>query len=246
MGGIFTVTECAAKNVGNFDNAVSAGIGGCAAGLVAGIKSKCWRRNRREGKEENAEFALLIRIVALSQLTLSPKCVLHAPVLEVPCSHTNTLATWRAPWLANPSKKNRHTEKPFLRLLRRQKNKHNPFRLRPSLPQETEKFINLSLYTFYCKHFRRERNVSWLNATSENLSDAAALALDAITQYSCSDNDRAAFSASANDSTVSARYPVWFPPYSVTISSLGPPELWATGIKPADCIMLYVLLISYL
>ena len=41
MGGIFTLGECAAKGVREQDDAINAAIGGCAAGMLAGIKSKC-------------------------------------------------------------------------------------------------------------------------------------------------------------------------------------------------------------
>ncbi|CAO3649214.1 unnamed protein product [Mucor hiemalis] len=39
MGGIFTLGECAAKDIRGEDDAINAAIGGCAAGLLAGIKS---------------------------------------------------------------------------------------------------------------------------------------------------------------------------------------------------------------
>ncbi|KAL9538774.1 hypothetical protein MBANPS3_010687 [Mucor bainieri] len=39
MGGIFTLGECAAKGVREQDDAINAAIGGCAAGMLAGIKS---------------------------------------------------------------------------------------------------------------------------------------------------------------------------------------------------------------
>ncbi|KAG2195194.1 hypothetical protein INT47_006725 [Mucor saturninus] len=39
MGGIFTLGECAAKDMRGEDDAINAGIGGCAAGMLAGIKS---------------------------------------------------------------------------------------------------------------------------------------------------------------------------------------------------------------
>lgn len=40
MGGIFTLGECAAKGVREQDDAINAAIGGCAAGMLAGIKSE--------------------------------------------------------------------------------------------------------------------------------------------------------------------------------------------------------------
>lgn len=46
MGGIFTLGECAAKDIRGQDDAVNAAIGGCAAGLLAGIKSEYWIRER--------------------------------------------------------------------------------------------------------------------------------------------------------------------------------------------------------
>ncbi|KAF7722597.1 hypothetical protein EC973_002910 [Apophysomyces ossiformis] len=39
MGGVFSLGECVAKDIRGEDDAVNAAIGGCAAGLVAGIKS---------------------------------------------------------------------------------------------------------------------------------------------------------------------------------------------------------------
>ncbi|KAG2232347.1 hypothetical protein BDF21DRAFT_438846 [Thamnidium elegans] len=39
MGGIFTLGECAAKDIRGEDDAINAAIGGCAAGMLAGIKS---------------------------------------------------------------------------------------------------------------------------------------------------------------------------------------------------------------
>ncbi|KAI9474309.1 MAG: hypothetical protein EXX96DRAFT_611101 [Benjaminiella poitrasii] len=39
MGGIFTLGECVAKDIREKDDAVNAAIGGCAAGMLAGIKS---------------------------------------------------------------------------------------------------------------------------------------------------------------------------------------------------------------
>lgn len=40
MGGIFSLTECASKNIRGESDPLNAGIAGCAAGLVAGLKSK--------------------------------------------------------------------------------------------------------------------------------------------------------------------------------------------------------------
>lgn len=40
MGGIFTLGECIAEDIRGEDDAINAGIGGCAAGLAAGIRSK--------------------------------------------------------------------------------------------------------------------------------------------------------------------------------------------------------------
>jgi hypothetical protein len=40
MGGIFTLGECAAKDLREQDDAFNAAIGGCAAGMLAGIKSE--------------------------------------------------------------------------------------------------------------------------------------------------------------------------------------------------------------
>lgn len=48
MGGIFTLGECAAKGVREQDDAINAAIGGCAAGMLAGIKSKCVCVNGRQ------------------------------------------------------------------------------------------------------------------------------------------------------------------------------------------------------
>ncbi|KAI9275473.1 Tim17/Tim22/Tim23/Pmp24 family-domain-containing protein [Phascolomyces articulosus] len=39
MGGIFAITECATKGIRGEDDALNAGIAGCAAGLAAGIKT---------------------------------------------------------------------------------------------------------------------------------------------------------------------------------------------------------------
>ncbi|ORX47695.1 hypothetical protein DM01DRAFT_1385728 [Hesseltinella vesiculosa] len=39
MGGIFTLGECVAKDIRQEDDPINAAIGGCAAGLVAGIKT---------------------------------------------------------------------------------------------------------------------------------------------------------------------------------------------------------------
>ncbi|KAI8379158.1 uncharacterized protein BYT42DRAFT_567765 [Radiomyces spectabilis] len=39
MGGIFTVTECLAKDIRGEDDPVNAAIGGCAAGLLAGVRT---------------------------------------------------------------------------------------------------------------------------------------------------------------------------------------------------------------
>ncbi|KAI9316812.1 Tim17/Tim22/Tim23/Pmp24 family-domain-containing protein [Dichotomocladium elegans] len=39
MGGIFALTECASKSVRGENDAINAGIAGCAAGLVAGVKT---------------------------------------------------------------------------------------------------------------------------------------------------------------------------------------------------------------
>ncbi|KAI8065741.1 hypothetical protein BC940DRAFT_303474 [Gongronella butleri] len=39
MGGIFTLGECAAKDIRGEDDPINAAIGGCAAGLVAGVKT---------------------------------------------------------------------------------------------------------------------------------------------------------------------------------------------------------------
>ncbi|KAI7899322.1 uncharacterized protein BX663DRAFT_521296 [Cokeromyces recurvatus] len=39
MGGIFTLGECTAKDIRGKDDAINAAIGGCAAGMLAGIKS---------------------------------------------------------------------------------------------------------------------------------------------------------------------------------------------------------------
>jgi hypothetical protein len=40
MGGIFTLGECAAKDIRGEDDVLNAAIGGCAAGMLAGIKSE--------------------------------------------------------------------------------------------------------------------------------------------------------------------------------------------------------------
>lgn len=40
MGGIFTLGECAAQGYREKEDPLNAAIGGCAAGLLAGIKSK--------------------------------------------------------------------------------------------------------------------------------------------------------------------------------------------------------------
>jgi membrane associated rhomboid family serine protease len=55
MGGIFTLGECAAKGIREEDDAINAAIGGCAAGLLAGIKSKYLRIKKRVSvlNEEN-------------------------------------------------------------------------------------------------------------------------------------------------------------------------------------------------
>ncbi|CDH55075.1 hypothetical protein RO3G_06554 [Lichtheimia corymbifera JMRC:FSU:9682] len=39
MGGIFSLTECASKNIRGESDPLNAGIAGCAAGLVAGLKT---------------------------------------------------------------------------------------------------------------------------------------------------------------------------------------------------------------
>ncbi|KAI8644174.1 hypothetical protein BD408DRAFT_481567 [Parasitella parasitica] len=39
MGGIFSLGECAAKGIREQDDAINAAVGGCAAGMLAGIKS---------------------------------------------------------------------------------------------------------------------------------------------------------------------------------------------------------------
>ncbi|KAI8148779.1 Tim17/Tim22/Tim23/Pmp24 family-domain-containing protein [Fennellomyces sp. T-0311] len=39
MGGIFSITECTVKDIRGQDDAVNAGIAGCAAGLAAGVKT---------------------------------------------------------------------------------------------------------------------------------------------------------------------------------------------------------------
>lgn len=51
MGGIFSLTECASKNIRGESDPLNAGIAGCAAGLVAGLKSKSihglnWHSNK--------------------------------------------------------------------------------------------------------------------------------------------------------------------------------------------------------
>jgi hypothetical protein len=38
MGGVFSLTECAAESLRGESDAYNAGIAGCAAGLVAGIR----------------------------------------------------------------------------------------------------------------------------------------------------------------------------------------------------------------
>jgi hypothetical protein len=40
MGGIFSIGECAAQGIREKEDPVNAAIGGCAAGLLAGIKSE--------------------------------------------------------------------------------------------------------------------------------------------------------------------------------------------------------------
>jgi hypothetical protein len=40
MGGIFTIGECVAKDIRKEDDAINAAIGGCAAGFLAGVRSK--------------------------------------------------------------------------------------------------------------------------------------------------------------------------------------------------------------
>lgn len=40
MGGIFSLGECAAQGIREKEDPINAAIGGCAAGLLAGIKSK--------------------------------------------------------------------------------------------------------------------------------------------------------------------------------------------------------------
>ena len=97
------------------------------------------------------------------------------------------------------------------------------------------KGIVLLLFYYYVNHLRKDRINSRLKATSENLSDAAARALEAILIVSCSERDKALSRQSANESTESARKPVGLPSYSVTMSRLGPAELCATGINPAAC-----------
>lgn len=44
MGGVFSLTECAAKKIRGEDDAINAGIAGCAAGLVASVKSAFWEK----------------------------------------------------------------------------------------------------------------------------------------------------------------------------------------------------------
>ncbi|KAI8878023.1 hypothetical protein K501DRAFT_259404 [Backusella circina FSU 941] len=44
MGGIFTLGEGAAQSVRGEDDAINAGIGGCAAGALAGIKAKSFSK----------------------------------------------------------------------------------------------------------------------------------------------------------------------------------------------------------
>ena len=39
MGGIFTLGECTARDMRQKEDPINAAIGGCAAGLLAGIKS---------------------------------------------------------------------------------------------------------------------------------------------------------------------------------------------------------------
>lgn len=53
MGGIFSLTECASKNIRGESDPLNAGIAGCAAGLVAGLKSKYTRHTygKRHGVE---------------------------------------------------------------------------------------------------------------------------------------------------------------------------------------------------
>lgn len=40
MGGIFTLGECVAKDIRKEDDAINAAIDGCAAGFLAGVRSK--------------------------------------------------------------------------------------------------------------------------------------------------------------------------------------------------------------
>lgn len=93
----------------------------------------------------------------------------------------------------------------------------------------------------HVRYLRKGRIKSRLKATSVNLSDADARALDAMALYSWSGNESASCKESANVSTVLAKYPVRFPSYSVTISNSGPADLCATGINPAAY---FIILIS--
>lgn len=43
MGGIFSLGECAAQGIREKEDPINAAIGGCAAGLLAGIKSKVYK-----------------------------------------------------------------------------------------------------------------------------------------------------------------------------------------------------------
>lgn len=40
MGGVFALTECAAEGIRGESDPYNAGIAGCAAGLVAGVRCK--------------------------------------------------------------------------------------------------------------------------------------------------------------------------------------------------------------
>lgn len=91
MGGVFALTECAAENIRGENDAYNAGIAGCAAGLVAGVRGM---DNSANPAYDN--WTCSNRHVPSLQLTQSLPCAQHALVLEEQCLHTNTLvATWR-------------------------------------------------------------------------------------------------------------------------------------------------------
>jgi hypothetical protein len=51
MGGIFTLGEGIAESVRGEDDAINAGIGGCAAGALAGIKGNVYKMGYENERE---------------------------------------------------------------------------------------------------------------------------------------------------------------------------------------------------